>query len=128
MAHFWSLLILVMASPVLGVSREVLFNVPTPTSASNAHGDSIAPAPTAKTELLKRDEYPIGFCGWQDGLSSYAPCNAFSTCLWRSDISAVGCCRDTTNLNTCGMFTTCINYSELGAAPIAQSDSLLLRW
>jgi hypothetical protein len=104
-------------------------STPTPTAfPDQTQSESEAPLPTVKPELVKRDDYPPQFCGWLDGLSSYAPCNAFSTCIWRTDVSAVGCCRDTTNLNTCGMFTTCINYSDLGAASLSKSDSLLLLW
>jgi hypothetical protein len=67
------------------------------------------------------------FCGWAFGMALLS-CNPFSTCLWRTDVSAVGCCRDTTNLNTCHMYTTCTNYRNLEDSTFTTSDSLALRW
>lgn len=112
----------------LSIPWDGPLNTPSPSINSNQEIlDSEAPVPTTAPELVKRADYPIGFCRWLDGLYSYAPCAAFSACIWRTDVAAVGCCRDASNLNTCSMFTSCINYSDLGAASISKSDSLLLR-
>jgi hypothetical protein len=129
MTFFWTLLSFLLASYASAIPWDGPFHTyaPTPDQVQIAEAD--APATTEAPEsLAKRQDLSPQFCGWLSGLTSYAPCDPFSTCVWRTDISVVGCCRDTTNLNTCQMYTTCVNFAELGSTTSTTSDSLVLRW
>lgn len=46
-------------------------------------------------ELIRRDDLSLQLCGWLWGVTPLTPCSPFSTCYFRTDISVVGCCRDT---------------------------------
>ncbi|KAK4109812.1 hypothetical protein N656DRAFT_321518 [Canariomyces notabilis] len=74
--------------------------VPLPTPVISPGSDAFAPSPR--------------FCGWLWGNTTWE-CPPFETCLTRTDRSAVGCCRDTTNIDTCAMYTRCVEYTELSA-------------
>lgn len=80
-------------------------------------------------ELIRRDDLSPQLCGWLWGVTPLTLCSPFSTCYFRTDISVVGCCRDTTNLNTCSMYTSCVNSQDItSCSSSCTSDSLILQW
>jgi hypothetical protein len=126
MAFSPQFLLLILASTTLAILWDGPAVTDTP---SLVHPATIVPIQTeAPQALLERDVFPPEFCGYLWGVTPYSPCDRGSTCVWRKDISAVGCCRDTTNLNTCQMYTRCIDYSDLDSYDTEVSDSLVLRW
>ena len=131
MALLWEVILSLLMASALAVPWNGPLNTEAPTPCTDQlQLASDAPAPTeAPKPLLRRDAISPQQCGYLWGVNS-SPwmCDPFSTCLWRTDISVAGCCRDTTNLNTCSMYTTCVDYTDIGTASSTTLNSLVLQW
>ena len=83
---------------------------------------------TPPATLASAVDDPPEVCGYGSPTWRWA-CAPYSTCLWRTDLRAVGCCRDETNVNTCDFHTSCVEYqSQQSCTGPCSSNSLILRW
>ena len=130
----WNLLWLLGAVPILGLpwdgARETSHSSApaTPISVNMPiETEGLTGAP--RLELIRREPSSDRFCGWLWG-SGTQNCAPFETCVFRTDIKIVGCCRDTTNLNTCSMYTRCIDYKDVTAcrSSSCSANLLVLQW
>ena len=95
-------------------------------SSSTARTPGLAPTPPA--QLFRKRDDPPEVCGYLWAQTQWA-CQPYSTCLWVTNYGAVGCCRDTTNISTCSMYTSCVNFADLPSCNSAcSSDGLILQW
>jgi hypothetical protein len=98
----------------------------TPRSSPTARTRDLAP--TSPALLIQKRDDPPERCGYLWAQTEWA-CKPYSTCLWVTNYGAVGCCRDTTNLNTCSIYTSCVDFADLPACSgSCSSDGLILRW
>ncbi|KAI9683691.1 MAG: hypothetical protein M1829_004997 [Trizodia sp. TS-e1964] len=87
---------------------------PTPIAMSEPDALGWTPMPTGMVpavELFKRDS-PANLCGYVDGdQSDSAYCSSTLSCVFNTDVKAVGCCESTET--NCAFYTKCYNSVDI---------------